>query len=165
MASKQYFAVETQRSFKNTGGDTTMTFTSLANAQARVSDQWDRGATAKPGLYTVSIRLKASSTLTAGNSARLYAAQSMNTSDIPGRIPATDQTISSGLPDRLRNLTLLGAVALDSTTNTDSFVSLGLCELFGRYISLVLYNDFGQALSATAGDHEIILTPYVPEMQ
>lgn len=164
MASKQYFNPESAVSFKSSGGTILWTPTSLANGSARHADQWDRGSGAKPGLYVVSIRLKSSSTLTVGNSARLYAAQSMNTSDIPGRIPSTDGTIASAA-DRLRNLTLIGSVALDSTTNTDSFVSLGLCELFGRYISLVLINDTGQALSSTATDHEIILTPYVPEMQ
>ena len=165
MPSKQYFATETATSFKGSGGDKTMTFASLANGSCRVGAQWDRGSGSKPGLYIWKIKTKASSTLTAGNSAKLYVAQSMDTTDIPGRIPATDQTISSGLPDRFRNLTLCGSVALDSTTNTDSFVAVGLVELWGRYVSPVFYNDFGQALSSTESDHEIIFTPYVPEMQ
>ena len=165
MPSKQYFATETATTFKGSGGSFTMTFASLANNNARVGGQWDRGSGSKPGLYIWKIKTKASSTLTAGNSAKLFLAQSMDTTDIPGRIPSTDQSITSGLPDRLRNLTLCGSVALDSTTNTDSFVALGLVEIWGRYVSPVFFNEFGQALSSTEGDHEIVFTPYVPEMQ
>lgn len=166
MPSKQYFAPETAVSFKNTGGTVVLTMTSLANGAGRISAQWDRGTGSQPGLYRWHFRTKAAASLTVGNRVELYFAQAngTGTTDVPGKLGTADAAVSS--IEKLRNLgPPFGGISADSTTNGEEQVSSGVCFIYSRYVSVVVWNASGQALSGTAGDHELILTPIPPELQ
>lgn len=166
MPSKQYFAPETAVSFKNTGGDVALTMTSLANGAGRVSAQWDRGSGSKPGLYRWHYKTKAAAALAVGARLELYFAQAngTGTTDIPGKLGTSDAAVSS--IDKLRNLgSPFGGINADSTSNGEEQVASGICFLYSRYVSVVVWNALGQALSSTASDHELILTPIPPELQ
>lgn len=163
--SKQYFAPETKRTFKGSGGDTLITFASAADQSLSVSDQWDRGAGSKPGLYRWRIKTMVNATVTIGKHARIYLVQTDDATDIPGRVGASDTEIGSA-NDITRNLGApIGVVVADLATAATALITTGVCFIHSRYISLGIYNDFGVILHATESNHYFELTPIPPEGQ
>lgn len=165
MASKLYYTPETAVVFAPSGGDVTFTPTSVADGNARVSAQYDRGTGAKPGLYRWFAKSKTSGAVTAGKQAVIYLAQAQDATDIPGRIGTADASITSAATDRVRNLGAPVGVINADTTTTDALVASGVCFIYSRYISLVWLNQLGVGFSATDGDHEFELQAIPPESQ
>lgn len=165
MASKLYYNPETAIVWKASGGDKTLTLTSLTDQHARVGAQWDRGAGALPGLYMYHFIGKGSSTLVIGRSIRLYGAGSRNGTDIPGRVGTADASITSGVGNRLLNVPQIGSIFADSTSSSDALIKNEPFMIWTRYWSPVVWNDLSVALSGTAGDFELAVEPYVPEFQ
>lgn len=162
MATKVYGARETAIVFKSSGGDAAFTPTSLANAAGRVSAQYDRGATSKPTIYIWRARTKLNVSPTVGAILSVYLATSDGT-DADGELGTTDAALPAA--DRRRNLTLIGVIQADEASTTRSMNASGLVEIRERYVQVVWYNEFGQALSGTAGDHQVTLTPAPDELQ
>jgi hypothetical protein len=164
-ASKLYYNPETKLTFKGSGGDVTLTFASAADQSLSVSDQYDRGAGAKPGLYRWRIQTQINASGTVGRQARIYLIQTNDATDIPGRVGTSDTEISSAA-DRVRNLGApIGAAVADVTTDNVDFIATGVCFVYDRYISVGIFNDMGVALHATEGNHYFELTPIPPEAQ
>lgn len=160
-----YYKPETTVTFKASGGDAVITLTSLANGAGRVSAQLDRGAGSKPGLYTIQFITKAAAALAVGAQLFIYFLQTSTSANVPGNLGTADAAVSSS--DKQRNL---GApvciVNADSTSNGEvQLTNSNIIEVYGRYNSVMVWNALGQALSGTAGDHVITMTPYPADIQ
>lgn len=163
--SKVYYNPETKITFKGSGGDVTLTFASAADGSLSVSDQYDRGSGAKPGLYRWRIQTQINASGTVGRQCRIYLIQTNDATDLPGRVGTTDTEIATAA-DRTRNLGApIGVVTCDVTTANVDFIATGTCFVYDRYISVGIYNDTGVALHATEGNHYFELTPIPPESQ
>jgi hypothetical protein len=151
--------------FTSSGGDVVITLGSLANGAGRVSAQWDRGAGSKPALYTIQAKMKAAAALAVGASLEVYLLQSYSTDYVPGNVGIVDADLAG--TDKRRNL---GApvitISADSTTNGENqFSNSYVVEVYGRYVSVAVWNALGQALHATGTNSLVVLTPYVPDIQ
>lgn len=162
VASKIYGSPETAITFKASGGTVTLTLTSLGNNAGRISAQWDRGAGAKPSLYKWRGTVKAAAALVVGVQLELYFATSDGT-DVDGNQGTSDAAFSAS--DKRRNLQYVGSIVGDSTSNGELQKGSGLVEIRDRYVSLVVWNTLGQALTGTATDHYFSLTPVPDEIQ
>jgi hypothetical protein len=151
--------------FAPSGGTVTFTLTSLGNGAGRVSAQWDRGAGAQPGLYIAQMETKAAAALAVGAQFFIYLLQSSASADVPGNLGTADAAVASS--DKQRNLGApVVTINADSTSNGEVQISNSvIVEVYGRYVSLFGWNALGQALTGTAGDHYVTLTPVPPEIQ
>lgn len=164
MANKIYSVIETAITFKASGGTVLFTATSLANVAGRYSTQWDRtgGAVSKPDRYLWHARTKIAVAPAVGTILTIYLGASDGT-DNDGELGTTDAALPAA--DRRRNLTPIGVIVADEASTSRVMKSSGIVELTARYYTLAWYNEFGQALSATAGDHVFTLEPVPPEIQ
>lgn len=163
MANKVYVAPETAITFKSSGGSATITCTSVATGAGRISAQYDRGAGSKPGRYKWRAKIVTASAATAGRVVELYLSTSDGTIQ-DGELGTSDAAVSDA--DYRRNLQFIGVVAADDSAGAGNiYLGSGVCEIFDRYISLVVWNDSGQSLSSTATDCEFSLTPVPDEIQ
>lgn len=162
MANKIYAAPESVVSFKASGGTVTFTPTSLASGSLRVSAQYDRGSGSKPGRYVWRLTTKLAS-VAAGAFVSVYLSTSDGTTQ-DGNLGTSDATSSSA--DKIRNLQWIGNVVCDKGSDSaEPWNGSGVVEIFDRYVSVVVYNISGVALSSTAGDHILTLTPMPDEIQ
>jgi hypothetical protein len=162
MANKIYGTPETAISFKETAGDVTFTPKNVANNAGRISAQWDRGSGAKPTIYKWRAHTKAAAALAVGQSLEIWFATSDGT-DVDGNQGTTDAAFAAS--DKRRNLQYVGSIFSDSVTNGEVQIGSGLVEIRDRYVSVVWWNTFGQALTNTAGDHTFTLTAVPDEIQ
>jgi hypothetical protein len=167
MANKVYVARETALSWKTSAGTAVITLTSLANAAGRIGAQVDRGAASTAARYVWRLRTKLGATTTGvvlGNTLSVYLATSDDGTVIDGAQSTADAALSS--LEKRRNLQFLGVVEVDKTAAAgDQYIGSGVCEIPSRYVSPVIINEVGNALSATATDHEFTLTPVPDEIQ
>ena len=162
MANLVYAAPGSVVSFKASGGTVAFTPTSLASGSLRVSAQYDRGSGSKPGRYVWRLTTKLAS-VAAGAVVSVYLSTSDGTTQ-DGNLGASDATNSNA--EKIRNLQWLGNVTCDKASDAaEPWNGSGVCEIFDRYVSVVLYNISTVALSSTAGDHIITLTPVPDEIQ
>lgn len=133
-----------------------ITLASLASGSVRQSAVIDLGANhASEAL--IRLRAKWAANPTTGTLLRLFAAWCETNSAYPGGCSGSDAAFSD--LDDLRNLAELKPLVADA--DTDSQVASCYVRVQARYLCLVVYNDAtGQALSATAGDHELTVTPH-----
>jgi hypothetical protein len=163
MANKVYIAPETTVVFKASGGDVTITCTSLANNAGRVSAQWDRGSGSKPQQYRWECEFKCVATPTVGQTVSLYwATAQADATVVDGNVGQVDAALSA--LDKRRNLQFIDVVEVDVASTAIQKKS-GTCFIDSRYNSLVPINETGAAFSATAGDFVFKLTPIPPEIQ
>lgn len=148
----------TSVSFKASGGDVAMTLTSLAASAGRQSAQWDRGASDLDYLYEWRAYIKFATTPVVGETYDLY----LKTSDgthLDNDDGTGDIAVSSS--DKLKNLQQIGSITVDEASSTPEFSASGRVSIGARYVHLVAWNATADALSSTATDHGIILTPII----
>lgn len=162
MANKIYTAPETAITFLASGGTVTFTPTSLANGAGRVSAQHDRGASSRATRFEWRAYCKAAAALTAGVALEIYLATS-DGSKVDGNVGTADAAVSDA--NKRYNLLPIGAIVADSTTNGEVQHASGIIEVSARFLSVVWWNAFGQALTGTAGDHGFSLMPMPYEVQ
>ncbi len=162
MANKVYGATESAITFKASGGTLALTLTSLANGAGRISAQWDRGAGSKPTLYKWRGVVKAAAALAVGVPLEVYLATG-DGADIDGNQSTADAAFAAS--DKRRNLQYVGSILGDSVSNGELQKGSGLVEIRDRYVSLVIWNAMGQALTGAAADHYFSLTPVPDELQ
>jgi hypothetical protein len=152
--------VGTAKSWKSSGGDYAITLTSLANDAERQGAKGDLGANRArlwEVLYTAAVGVAA----TNGKEIEIYWAASSSATagtDNPGGTDGTDSLLANG-EEKKHQLIFIGSLVLSNALGTgiqrQRFVFSPPC----RYGMPVAANISGQALSATAADHEIRLTP------
>lgn len=162
MANKVYTVRETPIVFAPSGGDVVFTPTSLANGAGRISAQLDRGSGAHATRYIWRARYRAAVAPTVGAVVRVYLVTSDGTY-ADGDLGTGDAAVSAEID--LGNARLIGAVAADAASTTKDFVASGIVEAAARYLQVAWWNAIGQALSSTAGDQAMTLTPIPDEIQ
>lgn len=167
MANKIYHATETAVIFAESGGTVSFTPKNISSGVGRISAQWDRGSGSKPRRYKWYAKTKAAAALsvTSAKSLEIYLATARDGANtvVSGNQGTTDAAFASG--DKRNNLQRVGFVLADSTSNGEVQIGSGEVLISDRYISVVWWNNFGQALTNTAGDHEFVLVPIPDEIQ
>lgn len=156
----------TEKSFKSSGGDATLTLTSLAaSPAARQSNKLDLGATRAPS-YLVKAAFEIAATPTAGNTIDLYWAPSSSgtaATDNPGGVSGSDSAYtgySSNLTDSLKQLQFIGSfVCTAQATSTVQKAIVGRFSPLHRYGTLVVVNNSGASLHSSPTNMEVILSP------
>lgn len=150
--------------FKSTGGSALWTPTSLASAAGRLSTQLDLGAAPRAKWYRWVLLLKLASPST-GQPLRPYLceASSAATTYQDAVVGLTDAALTSEVAVQ-NGGKLLGPVSTQYSTTGFQCWS-GKVRILSRYVTLVLWNQSGAALSATATDHEFRLEPVYDEVQ
>jgi hypothetical protein len=167
MPSKSYQVRETSTTFTDSGGDKLLDLQSLADGAVKMSAYLDLGAGAKSSIFEVSILIDG---VTAAPAAKqpveLWFSQSDDGTTFDG-VPTTapTATVHGVMTEDQTHNCWLGPVARTvSTTASDKFQARQTIRLTARYVSMVVVNNSGQALSA-AGSHKVILTPVPQEAQ
>lgn len=154
-------ARETALVFGTSGQTVNLTMTSLANNAGRVSSQYDRGTGLASDEYFGRASIKLAVAAAIGATARIYVASSDGT-DVDGGLSATDAALPS--VERLRNLIQVATIVADAATVGPFFAPIPIFRFEGRYMQFVIYNEMGQALTATAADHYIKIQAIRPEI-
>jgi hypothetical protein len=150
----------TPLSWKASSGDYAITLTSLANAAARQGVKGDLGSFWRHR-WAVLLSSSVASAATAGNLLELWWAGSPSATagtDNPGGANGTDA--SFGTPGEYKfQLQRVGSLYLSNNAGTG--IQRQTFDFFPRfrYGMPILVNSSGQALGATAADHEIRLVP------
>lgn len=162
MPQKSYVHRETAITFQPSGGSVLFTPTGIATATGWISDQWDRGIDAVAERYIWRAATKVATNPALGAFLTVYIFTSDGTY-ADGNLPTTDQALPAA--DRRRNLNPTGVLQADVVSTTQVFTRSGVVEILDRYVQVCWYNEFGVALSSTAADHFMSLTPAPSELQ
>lgn len=154
---------ETAKTWKNSGGDAAITLTSLANNAARQGAKLDLGATFS-ARYACFLDMDINVAPTAGERIELWLAWS-NDPDAgdfnPGGVSGTDAAYKAAEEDEWKKQLDFGGalIATADGAGTIQRQMVGVVDAKARYVSPVIVNKSGQALSATAANHVITLIP------
>jgi hypothetical protein len=140
-------------------GTYVLTLTSLATAAGRKGAGHDFGATF-PLRARIALKTLFASAPTAGLPVEVYWSSSHDNTDFDAGTAAGDAAMSD--TDLLRQLTFVGVLPADNTTNSQQ--ASWVFDIPARYGYPVVFNASGQALSSTAGDHVLSLTPLIDEV-
>lgn len=150
-----------------TQASATITLTSLANGAGRVSTQidLDDGNSNTPVALEVWMQWKAASGTapTANNTVEVYMVRGNDSSDqMPFGVGTTDATITSGgtpTASEVRSaMEHIGTFLCRGDTDEEQSANF-LVQNPPKRVSFYVYNDSGQAFSATAADMEFKYTP------
>lgn len=161
-----YQKLGTQITFKESGGDVLWTPKNVANGAGRLSTRADLGAFPRATRYRWYAENQCQATPTAGALIRYYLApwdDDSTPADPWGDVGASDAAFAT--EGDLRNLLFLGAVIADVATADVVFSGGGFVDLPYRYVSLVVWNASGAALTNDAAEHYFRLTPIYDDIQ
>jgi len=151
--------------WKNTGGDKPLTLTSLANDAAREGDKSATlldGTKGMPELLEIRLESAVGSAATDGKEIELWIGESddADAADAnPGNLTGADAGLSN--PDELKRQLYHGlSLSLSNARGTNVQKQRGLYYPTCKYIIPVVVNKSGQTLSGTAGNHQLVITPY-----
>lgn len=150
----------TTKTWLNTGGDETLTLTSVGNSAGRKGTSCDWGASF-PQRLRVQLKTSCGSSPTAGNTIEVWWASSYDGSVFDGNLADADAAASD--TDVIAQLHFVGALPVDNVTTIQygSWVFMNP----SRYGFPVVFNRSGQTLGSTASDHGIYITPLIDEIQ
>jgi hypothetical protein len=151
----------TAKTYKSSAGDAVFTGTSLANAAGRISGVVDYG-TPRAGKYRVQVQTKFGTAPTAGNAVEVYLVRSDDNTNRDAALGSADAAVSD--VDLKAQCMFIGNLVADNQ-NTGQQVASFEVETGARYLSVLLWNASGQALTATATDHIITITPIITQIQ
>jgi hypothetical protein len=152
--------VGTAKTWKASGGDYGLTMTSLANGAERQGAKGDLGANRAP-MYAVLFSSSVAVAATDGSEIELYWAASPHATagtDNPGNTDGTDAALTNG-EELKRQLIFVGSLVLSNARGTNIQKQMFVFCPPMRYGMPVTCNTSGQALGATAADHEVRLIP------
>lgn len=161
MANEVLLKYGTATTWTSSGGDLVITLTSLANAAARMGASLDLGAT-RARAYEFWLQVDPNVNPTDGNVISLYLTGSADN----GLWTGADATPADGaftLTDTLRNMIHVGDLICDATT--DLQIQKFTVYDLPRYIAPIVFNNSGQALTATGTDQKVIMYPVKDEIQ
>lgn len=149
----------------STGGDKVLTLTSLTNNSAREGDKsatWVDGTKGLPELIDVRLESAVGSAATAGLEIELYVGESDSATAgtaNPGNLTGADAGLSN--PDELKvQLVFVGSLVLSNARGTNVQKQRFRFRPVCAYSVPLVVNKSGQTLSATAGNHTLVMTPY-----
>jgi len=144
----------------SSGGDETLTLTSLADGNGRAGDEHDFGST-HASRVRVSMELDFNVAPTAGEVVDLYWASSHDGTDYDGECTGSDAAYND--EDDMKRLHWIGSFVC--TNDTDPQRQSWVFFLPARYGLPVVSNQSGQALTATGTNQKVIVTPLIDEVQ
>ncbi|MGH8106467.1 MAG: hypothetical protein ACREO2_09110 [Arenimonas sp.] len=146
--------------WKTSGGTQTITLTSLGAAAGRKGVTNDFGATFA-ARCVVELLTKFGSAPAAGATVEVYWCSSRDNSAFDAGQSSADAAFTD--TDLNKQLHWIGSLIADNTTSAQQ--QSWMFYLPGRYGFPVIYNATGQALSGTAADHVLTVTPLADEVQ
>ena len=158
--NKVYYIPGTSKTFKNTGGDYVLDMKNVSTNTGRVSGQWDRGTGALPALYKWELINKFGSSVTIGNSCRLFMYAYENGSTLADIAADTDLTAET----QLYNFKQIGQLIASSNT-VGPFNASDVVAIYGRYVNFGWWNASGQTSDNVDGTSYLVLTPVPDEIQ
>jgi hypothetical protein len=165
MPNAVYLRRGTSKVFKASGGDVTFSVDGISNGAGRVSARADFGAAPAPDMFEVTMEIDATSTPTTATVARVYvigADASTGGTRVDGGWSESDQAASD--EDRFRNCKLIASVQADEVSG-NKFTRTERFSDSRRYFQVAVWNAYGVALSSTANDTVITITPLYYEIQ
>jgi len=160
MANEILQKQKTAITWKASGGTAALTLTSLAASAGRKGASADMGAVFA-ARCVVELLTKFASAPTAATVLEIYWCSSRDNSAFDGGLSSADADFTD--TDINKQLHWIGSFIADNTTNAQQ--QSWLFMLPGRYGFPVVYNGADQALSSTAGDHVLTITPLADEVQ
>lgn len=141
----------------------TITLASLANAAGRVSAMIDNTTVRAPAAIVYLKVTTGGTAPTANSPIKLYLIRRSNdgTSDLADSGLGTSDAAVSSEPT---NAEQVGSIIVSTAINTTYIKSFTVYDLSSEY-SFVVWNGTGQALNATAGNHELQVQPVTIEAQ
>jgi hypothetical protein len=170
MVNKLYINPETAIDWSDatTGGAELMDAGGLAADAVVMGSFLDRGAGAQPADYMYEVTIDGFDTApVVGESVLFYLSFSNATTNFDGN-PTTDPTTTAEgtmTTDQLRNVKLVDAASVYSTTAANELKVSGIIHIPHRYVAPVLHNNTADALLSTSDAHKVVLTPIPPELQ
>ncbi len=173
MANLLYRKQETRITFEPSGGTITFTITSLGAADGQISNQLDRGASSHAQRYAGAFRTQFATIPVVDEVIRIYLIEGWEFRDggTPavkegGDLPGTDNAITDESRFTAGGI-LIGRLVVPPSPAADTeYISLPFeFETEARYLQIGLWNDAVDALTATAGEHEVAMYPVPPELQ
>lgn len=170
MVNKLYINPETAITWANSGGDELLDLGGTGGGADGVvmGSFLDLGSAARSEFYMYELTIDGFDTAPViGESVLLYLAFSNATTNFDGN-PTTDPTTTAEgtmTTDQLRNVLLLDAASVYSTTAANELKISGTVRIPFRYVSPVVHNNTVDKLLSTSDAHTFILTPIPPELQ
>jgi hypothetical protein len=152
-------------SWKASAGDHVLTLTSLVDQAVREGDKSATlvdGTKGLPELLEFRLESAVGAAATAGKEVSLYVGESDSATagtDNPGNLTGADAGVTSGT-ELLPQLNFVGSLVLSNARGTNVQKQRLLYAPTCAYLIPVLFNNSGQTLSATAGNHQLVMTPY-----
>lgn len=150
----------TDITWTSSGGDEALTLTSLANGNGRAGDEHDFGVTFAQRVR-ISLEVDFNVAPTAGQVMQVFWASSHDGTSYDGEATGSDAAYNS--EDDARRLHPVGT--LSASNDTDPQRASWVFFLPARYGLPVVFNQSGQALTATGTDQKVIVTPLVDQVQ
>lgn len=140
----------------STGGNKTITLTSLAHGDGRMGEEHDFGATF-PELVRVELLLDFNAAPTAGTVVDVYWSSSVDGINYDGECTGADAAYN--VEADMMRLHYVGSLA--ASNDTDPQRASWLFRLPARYGLPVVSNQSGQALTAIGTDQVVTVTPLI----
>lgn len=151
---------DTAITWKPSGGTYALTLTSLGTGGGQKGVVHDWGA-----VFPINVRFffktKFAVAPTAGGPVTIYWCSSDDNSDFDAAFSSGDAAVTD--EQEMHQLHYVGTLGADNDTNAQA--QSWVFALPARYGFVVVWNASGQALSATAADHEVRAVPLLDEIQ
>jgi hypothetical protein len=149
----------------SSGGDKTLTLTSLANGSGQQGDKsatWVDGTKGLPELIEIRFETQVAVAATAGNEVELWLGESDSATAgtaNPGNLTGADGALSN--PDELKvQLLFVGSLVLSNARGTNVQAQRFRYKPVCAYCMPVVVNKSGQALGSTGTNSKVVMTPY-----
>lgn len=159
----------TSKTWKSSGGDYAITLTSLGNGSGREGAKGDfyDATYGYPEILGVRFESSVASAATNGYQVELWAGESDSGTagtNNPGNLTGADAALSN--PDELKwQCNFVGALVLSNARGTNIQKQWFTYFPSMRYWIPLVVNKAGVALGSTAGDHQIVVTPFYRKIQ
>lgn len=168
MPTKIYFNLETSATWSETGGDHTLTLSSLAAGAVRIGDTRDFGSTSHSRLYEWRLHVsgfESSDTPVLGEGIDAFLSYSQDQILADGSGATTDGD-RLGSSDYIPNYDYLGTILTMSTDPTGvPLTKSGFVEINSRYAAPIIRNNTTADTIQSNVNHYFILTPVPDEVQ
>jgi hypothetical protein len=167
MASYPTLVAGTAKTWQASGGDYALTLTSLASSstagrEGAKGDLYDATNARLPALVVLTFETKMTSAPTDATVLELWIGESASATagtGNPGGLTGADAAITN-LDQRKRQLNFAGSLSLSNNIGTGVQRAHFAYYPAHRYLVPAAFNNSGTALSGTAGDHILTMTPY-----
>ena len=166
MANQILIAPETTVEFRDTGGDETLVLASLAAGAGRLAALHDWGAAPRATRYQLKFFCQFNTTPVIGETVRISISEAglaATGSDATSSGPITQGPMT--LPRHELNLRLIAVLTVDEASTSGVMSVEAIFETAARHFGPAVVNNTADALSSTAADNGVDITPIPDEIQ